>query len=539
VDRIHTGYEFSVGVTMNKFGRCRASFRFLAVGWLFFDLAVRALGAETQTTPEQVSQAVREIQKVCTSEIAQDAVPGLAIAVVFKDQVVSAAGFGVRDVKTREPVNADTVFQLASLSKPIGSTLVAELVGEKKISWDSKISDLDPDFQMYDPWVTREITLRDFYSHRSGLPEHAGDLLEDLGFTRKEILYRLRYQKPNSSFRSEYAYTNFGITEAGVAAAKAYNLTWESACEQKLYKPLGMNSTSSRYADFVARTNKALGHVQVNGHWIQKYKRDPDTESPAGGVSSSVNDLAKWLRLQLADGQWDGKPIVEAKALSVTHSPQMLTGFSPLTGLPTFYGLGWNVNYDSEGRLRLGHSGAFALGAGTCVLLVPSEQLGIVVLTNAYPIGLAEGIASTFTDLALYGKVTQEWLQLFKKVFANPAAVGVTLGADYSQPPTSPTPQLANSAYLGTYTNKFFGDIQIVEKGGGLALVEGPHKRVFALKHYDRDIFTYETEGENAVGTTGVNFTIGPDGKPATVVVENLNVRGEGTFKRPAAADAQ
>jgi CubicO group peptidase (beta-lactamase class C family) len=502
--------------TMSKLGRSRAYVSFL--GMVLFSslpLTLRAEPGGLQITSEQVSQAVREIKKVCTSEIEQDVVPGLAMAVVFQDQVVLAAGFGVRDVKTREPVNADTVFQLASLSKPIGSTLVAKLVGERKISWDSKISDLDPDFEMYDPWVTREITLRDFYAHRSGLPEHAGDLLEDLGFTRKEILDRLRFQRPNSSFRSQYAYTNFGITEAGVAAAKAYNLTWENASEQKLYKPLGMHSTSSRYVDFMAQTNKALGHVLINGQWVQKYKRDPDAESPAGGVSSSVNDLAKWMRLQLADGQLDGKPIVDEKALSVTHWPQILTGFSPLNGLPTFYGLGWNVNYDTEGRLRLGHSGAFALGAGTCVLLF------------------------TFTDLALYGKATQEWLQLFKKLFANPAAVGVTFGADYSRPPTSPTPPLANNAYLGTYTNKFFGDIQIVEKDSGLAIVEGPHKRVYPLKHYDRDIFTYETEGENAVGATGVTFTIGTDGKPVNVVVENLNVHGEGTFTPEAAAGEQ
>ena len=136
-------------------------------------------------------------------------------------------------------------------------------------------------------------------------------------------MHRLRYQKPNSSFRSHFAYTNFGVTEAAVAAAKAYNLTWEDASEQKLYRPLGMNSTSSRYADFSARTNKALGHVQVDGKWVQKYKRDPDPQSPAGGVSSSVNDLAKWMRLQLANGQFDGRRIVDEKALAETRSPQI------------------------------------------------------------------------------------------------------------------------------------------------------------------------------------------------------------------------
>ena len=214
---------------MNKFDGSFVSF--LAFILLIIHLPGHAQGGEKQITPERMNQAVREIQKLCENEIEQDAVPGLAIAVVFQDQVVYAAGFGVRNVNTHEPVNADTVFQLASLSKPIGSTLVAELVGEGKISWDSKISDLDPDFAMYDPWVTREITIRDFYSHRSGLPDHAGDLLEDLGFTREEILHRLRYQKPDSSFRSHYAYTNFGITEAGVAAAKPYNMTWENASD--------------------------------------------------------------------------------------------------------------------------------------------------------------------------------------------------------------------------------------------------------------------------------------------------------------------
>src|SRR5881398_2977127 len=371
----------------------------------------------SHVTSEQVTRAVQELEKLAQQKIQENAVPGLAIAVVFQDKVVYAKGFGVRDVNTKAPVDADTVFQLASVSKPIGSTVVAELVGEGKITWDSKLNVLDPAFAMFDPWVTREITIRDMYAHRSGLPEHAGDLLEDLGFTRAEILFRLRYQRPASSFRSHYAYTNFGMTEGGIAAANAYGLEWEEASKQKLYKPLGMTSTSSRYADFVARPNKALGHVLVDGKWVQKFKRDPDTESPAGGVSSSVNDLTKWMRLQLANGKFDGKQIVDEKALAETHHPQILIGFNPATRLPSFYGLGWGVSYDPEGRLRLNHSGAFALGAATHVNLVPAEQLGIVVLTNAYPIGMAEALGTTFLDMALYGKPTQDWIALFKKVF--------------------------------------------------------------------------------------------------------------------------
>jgi CubicO group peptidase (beta-lactamase class C family) len=497
-----------------------------------FGLSTAAPAEKSHVPSEQVTHAIQEIEKLAQKQIQENALPGLAIAVVFQDKTVYAKGFGVRDTNTKMPVDADTVFQLASVSKSIGSTLVAELVGEGKITWDSKLGALDPTFEMFDPWVTREITIRDMYAHRSGLPAHAGDLLEDVGFTRAEILYRLRYQHPDTSFRSHYAYTNFGITEGSIAAARAYGLEWEAAATEKLFKPLGMTSTSSRYADFVARSNKALGHVLVDGKWGQKFKRDPGAQSPAGGVSSSVNDVAKWIRLQLANGKFEGKQIVNEKALAETHHPQMLTGFSPFTGLPGFYGLGWNVSYDEQGRLHLNHSGAFALGAATYVGLVPAEQLGIVVLTNAYPIGIAEALGTTFLDTALYGKPSQDWFSIFKKAFSNPAAVGTVLGFDYSKPPASPAPALKNGAYVGRFANDFFGDISIIEKDGGLAIVEGPKNKTFTMRHYDRDTFTYETEGENAVGRSGITFTVGPDGKATQIVVENLNVRGEGTFKR-------
>src|ERR1700737_4823150 len=178
---------------MNMLGGLRAVLSLLAFMLLPALWSVDARGGETRITTEQVNEAIQEMQRLAEKEIAQATVPGLAIAVVFQNQVVYAAGFGVRDVNTREPVNADTVFQLASLSKAVGSTVVAELVGEGKISWDSRISDLDPEFAMYDPWVTREITIRDFYAHRSGLPDHAGDPLDNLGSTPEEILYPLLY----------------------------------------------------------------------------------------------------------------------------------------------------------------------------------------------------------------------------------------------------------------------------------------------------------------------------------------------------------
>lgn len=485
-----------------------------------------------QLSAKQVDSAIQALEVLAQKQIDTNAVPGIAIAVVFQDEEVYANGFGVKNTGTGEPVDADTVFQLASVSKPIGSTIVAALVGEGKITWDSRISDLDPAFEMYHPWVTREITIRDFFCHRSGLPDHAGDLLEDLGFTREEILHRLRYQRPDTSFRSGYAYTNFGLTEGAVAAVKTYGLEWEDAAEQKLYEPLGMTSTSSRHDDFVARQNKALGHVLIDGRWVQKYQRDPDTEAPAGGVSSSVNDLAKWLRLQLANGQFEGARIVAEEPLAATHLPQIMVNPSSASGVPQFYGLGWNVNYDDRGRLRLSHSGAFDLGAGTNVNLSPSDQLGVIALTNGAPVGVAEGLTATFMDVALYGEPTRDWLKLYKDALAQ--MTQAERGTDYSKPPETPLPATGNVAYVGTYENPFFGEIAVIKQDGGLAIVQGPHDMTAAMTHYDRDVFTYETEGESAVGTAGITFTLGADGKATEILVENLDVNGEGTFRRVA-----
>lgn len=487
-------------------------------------------GGQVTVTAERVQSAVTELERLAQNEIQTGAVPGLAIAVVFQDEVVFAKGFGVRDTKTNEPVNAGTVFQLASVSKPVGSTVIASLVGEGIISWDSHIADLDPSFAMYDPWVTREVTLRDMYSHRSGLPFEAGEELENLGFSRKQILHRLRYQRPDSSFRSSYAYTNYGLTAAAVAAAKAEGKTWAELSAERLYQPLGMDSTSSRFADFMARPNKALGHVLREGEWVHERQREPDAQSPAGGASSSVSDMAKWLRLHLGSGRFGDSQIIPEEALAETYQLQILRDFSS-SGLPEFYGLGWNVRYDAQGLLRLDHSGAFRLGAGTTVNLVPAEGLGIVVLTNSSPTGVAEGLAATFIDLALYGEPKQAWLEIFKGAFGQMMLAG-NLSAAYATPPASPTPALSNDAYLGTYSNNFFGDMAVVERDGGLAIVQGPKEMTFPMTHFDRDTFTYVTQGETAVGTAGIFFHLGADDHATSVTVENLDIDGQGTFTR-------
>ncbi len=486
-------------------------------------------------TPETVKAALPELEKLATDLLKKTGVPGLAIAVVHQDQVVYARGFGVREAGKPETVDADTVFQLASVSKPLGSTVLAGLVGDRVVKWDDRIIDHDPAFQMQDPAVTASLTIRDTYAHRSGLPDHAGDLLEDMGYDRAEVLRRLRFVPTENNFRSHYAYTNFGMTEGAVAAAKAAGKSWEELSEERLYKRLGMTATSSRLSDFLARPNRARGHVWIDGKWVAKYQREPDAQSPAGGASSSVDDMTRWMRLHLNSGTFNGEPVIPADALAETYRPHMVTEPQPTRTAGErygFYGLGWNVDYDEVGRVRLGHSGAFSLGAATVVSLVPADRLGIVVLTNAQPLGVPESLAQSFVDLATYGKVQHDWFAIFKPIFEEMALEGRS-PIDYSKPPASRTPALANVVYLGTYENEFYGKLEIVGQDGKLVMRQGLKKPAYPLTHYDRDTFYYDTAGENAVGLSGVTFVIGADGKAATgVTIENLNHEGLGTFMR-------
>ncbi|MEJ2092537.1 MAG: serine hydrolase [Syntrophobacterales bacterium] len=508
--------------------------RVVAAVLCLFPLTMQAASA-SEVTQAKVEAVFPKLTKLAEQTLKQTGVPGMAIVVVYKDKVVYLKGFGVRKAGTDTPITGDTVFQLASVSKPMTSTVMAALVGEGVINWDDPVIKHYPDFRLYAPWVTEQVTLRDMLCHRSGLPGAAGDLLEDMGYTQGEILYRLRFLKPASSFRSHYAYTNFGFTTAAVAAAKAAGKSWEELVADKLYKPLGMKSSSSRYKDFKAAKNRALIHVQVEGKWVPKYVRNPQAQSPAGGVCSTPRDLAQWMRLQLAGGKFNGKQIIAAEALAETHRPQMISGFNPKTKRASLYGLGWNVGHDDQGRLFWSHSGAFYIGVRTEVKLLPAEDLGIAVLSNGAPTGIPEGMTRSFYELLLKGELTQDWIKLANQMFAQSVKDSYGYDTDYSKPPAQASPALPTDAYVGTYHNTYFGNIEIAAPKGALVLRLGPKKTSFDLKHFDRDVFIYQPVGESAGGLSGVTFWVGPDQKATQVVIENLNVNGQGTFSRVTA----
>lgn len=475
----------------------------------------------------QVDDAIGKLDGLVDELMKKSEIPGLAVAVVHDGKVAYSKGFGVRDVrKDGDKVDADTVFQLASVSKSVGATVVANQVSDKKIDWSTPVSTKLPWVAFSNPYVTGNASVADLYSHRTGLPEHAGDRLEDIGFDRRQVLERLRLL-PLDPYRISYAYTNFGLTLAAEAVATAAGKSWEDLSADVLYKPLGMNSTSSKFDDYMAAPNRAVGHVKTADGWQPLFTRDPDAQSPAGGVSSSVNDMSRWLAMVMGNGSYDGVQIAAPDALIPAITPQMISGPSKSPKARAgFYGYGFNTGITSSGRTSYSHSGAFGLGSGTTFSVLPSENVGIVVLSNAAPYGAVETLAAEFMDLVQYGAVKEDWYALFDQVVSplnDPT--GELVG---KEKPANPAPAKPLTDYVGDYNNSYWGPAKITERDGNLVLSIGPRGDTFPMTHWDGDVFTFVPTGENAPAGSISKATFAGN----TVTLEFFDEDKLGTFTK-------
>jgi CubicO group peptidase (beta-lactamase class C family) len=404
--------------------------------------------------------------------------------------------------------------------------VVANQVGAKAISWDTPLVSKLPWFALSDPVVTQLVTVGDMYAHRSGLPDHAGDELEDLGYDRRYIMDRLR-QLPLDPFRISYAYTNFGLTAAAEAVAVNAGKSWEDLSDQVLYRPLGMASTSSRFADYEARPDKAVGHIHVDGKYQPLYQRNADQEAPAGGVSSSVDDMTHWLIMLLANGTYSGATIADPKALLPALSPQIVSSPPTEPAMRSgFYGYGFNVGTTSAARTQLSHSGAFELGAGTNFVMIPSADVAIVALTNATPWGVPETLTAEFADLVQFGAVREDWRKLYGQAFAEmDKPVGSLVGKTRPDNLAPPGPL---SSYVGTYNNDFWGPAKVTDQGGQLMLSLGPNNAQWPLKNWDGNTFTFSFVSENSPPGSVSKATF--DGNKLTL--EYFDSEHLGTFRK-------
>ncbi|HEX8368727.1 MAG TPA: serine hydrolase [Pyrinomonadaceae bacterium] len=455
-------------------------------------------------------------------------VPGMAIAIVKDDKVVFAQGYGARALGKSDKVDENTLFAIASNTKAFTTAALAILIDEGKLKWDDKVSQYLPEFQMYDAYVTREMTVRDLVSHRSGLDTFSGDLLwYETTYPSDEILRRVRYLKPTSSFRSQFGYQNLMFVAAGRIVEKVSGKTWSEFVRERILKPLGMTRTTTSVKDL--KNNYSMPHNESGGSLRVLHLGNVDAAAPAAGLNSSVKEVANWLRLQLGRGKFEGKQIYSERQAGAMWSAVTPLGVNPFpakdapTRLFSAYGLGWFLN-DYRGRKVVSHSGGLD-GMISQTALMPEENLGLVVLTNSET-GvnsiMMNKIFDVFTD-APKRDWSAERLERAKQNKARDAEADKKL-VDARVKNTKPSLALAD--YAGTYAGEMYGDATVTEENGRLVLRLVPAPNFVAdLEHWHYDTFLIKWRPSVAYNFPRgfVSFTIDKTGKPEELKIDQPN----------------
>lgn len=492
---------------------------------LLFLLLVFPIFVYSQTT---LDEKLREIDAY--AQKVQDAwsVPGFAIAIVKDDKVVFAKGYGVRQMGKPEKVDENTLFAIASNSKAFTTASLAILVDEGKLKWDDKVSQYLPEFQMYDPYVTRELTVRDLVTHRSGLDTFSGDLLwYETTYSTDEILRRVRFLKPVSSFRSRYGYQNLMFTAAGRIVEKVSGKSWSEFVRERILTPLQMTRTTTSVKDL--KDNYAMPHNESGGKLRVLHLGNVDGAAPAAGLNSSVKEVANWLRLQLGRGTFEGKKIFSRERSAEMWSAVTALGVNPFppkdspTKLFSAVGMGWFLN-DYRGRLVVSHTGGLD-GMLSQTAMMPEENLGLVILTNSET-GLFTIMRNKILDVFLDAP-KRDWnaegLERFKQTKAREAEADKKLVEARVK---NTKPSLALKDYAGTYGGEMYGDATITEENGKLVLRLVPSPNFVAdLEHWHYDTFLIKWRPSVAYNFPRgfVIFTIDKTGKPDEMKIDQPN----------------
>ena len=441
---------------------------------------------------QSLDDKLKEIDAYAQQVIADWKGPGMAIAIVKDDKVVLQKGYGLRELGKPDKVDENTLFAIASNTKAFTTASLAILVDEKKLSWNDKVSKYLPDFQMYDPWVTHELTIRDLVSHRVGLDTFSGDLLwYDTTYSTDEILRRVRYLKPVSSFRSRYGYQNLMFIAAGKVVEKVSGKPWADFVKESILTPLGMNRTTTSIRDL--RDNYAIPHNESGGTLRVLPLGFLDSAAGAVRLNSSVADLSKWIRLQLGRGTFEGKTIFSRQQSWEMWQPNIMQPISEAASQnnPTrhfnAYGMGWGM-YDYYGRKIINHSGGLD-GMLSYTVLIPEENAGFVVLTNnESPSFLI--MMNKIRDM-LVDAPKRDWNAEAKaQVERNKAADAAERAkVDAARVPNT-KPSLDLAKYAGTYSSQMYGDVTVTNENGKLVLRLGPAPNFVAdLEHWHYDTF--------------------------------------------------
>ena len=420
-------------------------------------------------------------------------------------------------------MNENTIFQLASNTKPFVAAALGLQVDAGKIRWDDTVAQHLPGFALKEPYSSYYATIRDLLAHRTGLPAFRGDLLGSLGYSRDEILSRVRFIEPDHSFREQAAYSNIGFFLAGQVLGKTAETSWEEVVRQRLLVPLGMNR--SGFSERLDDANVAAADALI-AERLQIIPWDKDIAlGAAGAMTSTASDMVHWMRLQLSGGTFNGRSILRPETVQEMHLPSMVVrpGFSELPPIDIdsgfSYGLGWGT-YCYKGHMVVEKGGALD-GVRSLVVLVPDQKLGITVLANLNMTVLPEAISAYVLERYLgnsgrdlQNEIRQRSVQL-QDMLKPPALPG-----------TQAPPSLPLSAYEGLFKSELYGNFNVVQKGDELLIKAGPAEYPGKLRHLAYDTFILSWPHINA-GFQKVTFTIDSSGEAAAFSTETL-----GDFKR-------
>jgi CubicO group peptidase (beta-lactamase class C family) len=475
----------------------------------------RAEEASKSTAPmaARITALIPDLEAYIRSGMKAYDVPGVAVGIVTGDRLVYAKGFGVRSKSGGAPVDPRTVFQIGSLTKAFLAATMGIMVDRGKLKWDDRVVDLHPGFQLKDAWVTREFRAFDLLAQRSGLPPQVNHLLALLGYAEPALIRSLRHAEPVSSFRTTFAYTNVTHLLAGrVVSDLAGAPDWNAVARRELLDPLGMAATSFTAEAIKAAPNHAEGH---------RWTLDGTIEVPfdpifpyglgaAGNLNSTAEDMARWVRLQLGHGSFEGRRIVSAESLAYLRRPKVaIDGDAD-------YAMGWFLTRTRNGTV-VWHYGATA-GFGAFIGLLPDRDVGLVLLSNGQYMGLPVALGTWALDRLLDNPTVDYVADELKEAKDQFASVDKLFARPASPRPFPPLAPLA-----GSFTSPAFGKAVLRPDGDALVLVLEETGAELALTPWDRDVFTFRLlpRGRFAPGVAGMgerpsgfaHFEVGQDGK--------------------------
>lgn len=496
-------------------------------------LATPALAAP----PENLDARVEALRQ--SSEF-----PGMAIAIVEDGKTTVARGYGVKTMGGEDKVDADTIFMTGSTGKALTVAALATLVDAGKIGWDDKVVDHLPGFQMYDPYVTREMTVRDLLTHRSGLALGAGDLMfvPRSNRTRANVVQGLKYLKPATSFRSGYAYDNILYTVAGALIEAVSGQSYESYMRDHVFRPGGMLTATSDEASRLGTANRARPHGRTSGavrglgplNQLDERDQLGAASTPAGLLAMSANDLAQWLNIQLSRGKTaDGGRLFSEASSAAMWEPQVLTPNNAIPGLeeikPMFktYALGWEVA-DYGGAKIVSHSGG-VFGFITMVVLIPEKNVGFAITMNAEESAVLRGMTYELMDHYL-GRPQVDWVSRFDKVLDARLANAKTVVETKTAAPAKVGPSLPLDRYTGQFKDPWYGQITIAKGKSGLTIDFSDTPRMSGpLAHYQYDTFIARFE-DKGIEPAYVTFSLDAEGKIERITMKAVSPTADFSF---------